>query len=530
MKEPSNLRGYRLERPLGTGGMGSVWIGEKIATHQKFAIKFLKEEYLEDQTYVTRFEREVAALRAIRHPHVVNIFDWSVPRGDPEAKPYVVMELLEGEGLDRLLRRMRVLPPALAVNIMLQMLDGLAAAHAVGVIHRDLGPSNVHLVPQPGGKLLAKVLDFGLAKPMVSPDESQANTTQKGTLMGKPAYIAPEMFLHQPLDARSDIYACGMILFRMLAGRLPYKESQAQMLWMERYGERQNPVERPSVRSFAPSIPEKLSNCVARMIRLRPEERYQSAEDVQIDLLEIEDSVLDRSNSSVMPPPARPEEGTPTVAAAPPYDLPVDLAPSRRRLGLAAAAGGGLLALAAVLWATGLFGGGEDAEDGNRPAGRAGGDVAVDVGAGAQRPLEGDVAGAAEPAAKVEPGPGEPATHPSPTARIEIAAPRTVLVVVVGAPEGAGVSIGETRLGGSPPQARIAWSDRVAEVVVEADGFEPFRKPFLPTEDRVIEVEMRPVRRVGRPPGPGTPGRPPRDPRPGPPTKGLPAFVEDLPL
>ncbi|MDI7266976.1 MAG: hypothetical protein QME96_03155, partial [Myxococcota bacterium] len=118
----------------------------------------------------------------------------------------------------------------------------------------------------------------------------------------------------------------------------------------------------------------------------------------------------------------------------------------------------------------------------------------------------------------------------SPAAQVDTAAPRTVLVIIVGAPEGAGASIGETRLDGSPPQARITWSDRVAEVIVEADGFEPFRKPFLPTEDRVIEVEMRPVRRAGRPPGPGTPDRPPRDPRPGQTTKGLPTFVEDLPF
>jgi serine/threonine-protein kinase len=149
VKPPTNLRGYKLERPMGKGGMGAVWVAHKLSTHQPFAIKFLKEEFLEDPTYLARFEREIAALRAIRHPNVVNVFEWSMPKDDPDAKPYVVMELLEGEGLDRMLRRQRIVQPQIAVAILLQILDGLAAAHNIGVIHRDLGPSNVFLTAQP---------------------------------------------------------------------------------------------------------------------------------------------------------------------------------------------------------------------------------------------------------------------------------------------------------------------------------------------------------------------------------------------
>jgi serine/threonine-protein kinase len=251
VKPPTNLRGYVLERPLGKGGMGVVWVARKLSTHQEFAVKFLKEEFLEDTTYLARFEREVAALRAIRHPNVVNVFEWSMPKGDPEAKPYVVMELLGGEGLDRLIRRQRILRPQLAVSIMLQVLDGLAAAHNIGVIHRDLGPSNVQLIPQPGGGYLVKVLDFGLARPKVQGEE-EAQVTQMGTLMGKPGYVAPEMFLMQPADARADIFACGMMLYRMLSGRLPFRETQAQMLWAERYAEKNHDREYPSVREYAP--------------------------------------------------------------------------------------------------------------------------------------------------------------------------------------------------------------------------------------------------------------------------------------
>lgn len=499
MKPPANLRGYVLERPLGKGGMGSVWVARKLSTHQEFAIKFLKEEFLEDPTYLARFEREVAALRAIRHPNVVNVFEWSMPKGDPEAKPYVVMELLGGEGLDRLIRRQRILRPQLAVAIMLQVLDGLAAAHNIGVIHRDLGPSNVQLIPQSGGGYLVKVLDFGLARPKVQ-GEDEAQVTQMGTLMGKPGYVAPETFLMKPADARADLFACGMMLYRMLSGRLPFRETQAQMLWAERYGEKNHDREYPSVREFAPWVPEKLALVTAKAIRRKPEERYQTAEDMQVDLLDIEDSVLAKAGQETPPPPPKGGEGSSATIA------PGSLTSSGRVAALRRwPVVGGIAAVVAVLAVVFLLwgvGGESDRPAASPDASRVAAlepDGSADVG-------KGTAAEASDPvdiAAKVVEVPAEPdvvetvaVAPPEDEAypQVQDATP-TVLVVVAGAPEGAKIKVGDYVPEGNPPKVRVPLSESLLEVVVEASGYENYSEFLLPTTDRVVNVRMRPIRR-----------------------------------
>jgi len=480
--------------------MGAVWVARKLSTHQEFAVKFLKEEFLEDTTYLARFEREVAALRAIRHPNVVNVFEWSMPKGDPDAKPYVVMELLGGEGLDRLIRRQRILRPQLAVSIMLQVLDGLAAAHNIGVIHRDLGPSNVQLIPQPGGGYLVKVLDFGLARPKVQGEE-EAQVTQMGTLMGKPGYVAPEMFLMQAADARADIFACGMMLYRMLSGRLPFRETQAQMLWAERYAEKNHDREYPSVREYAPWIPEKLALVTAKAIRRKPEERYQAAEDMQVDLLDIEDSVLAKAGQETPPEPARSGEGSSSVTVAPGSLAPSGrLAALRRRplvVGVAAAAA----ALAVVLLVWGL-GRGEETSAAAPDASRVA-SAALDAGEPPEAADPADVSAAADRAE----APARPAPEPDVAEAVAAAPPQdavapqaadaspTVLVVVAGAPEGAKVRVGDYVPEGNPPKVRVPYAESLLEVVVEAQGFEKYSEYLLPTTDRVVNVRMRPIRR-----------------------------------
>lgn len=287
---PPIVPGYRLIRAIGAGGMGSVYEAEKLSTHETFAVKLIREHLTAEHSYLTRFEREIQVLRAIRHPNVVDVYEWSF--GDPEQgiRPYVVMKLLEGESVEQLLRREKILQPSLAVGIMLQTLEGLAAAHGQGVLHRDLGPSNIFLERTPSGKLSVKLLDFGLARAMFGEDAGRA-VTQEGTLMGKPAYVAPEHFLSQPLDERADLYACGVVLFRMLAGRLPYKSTNAQMLWVERWADRETPTELPSVRAFVPDIPEAVAKVVARALRKNPAHRYRTAREMQGELLQAEPSV-----------------------------------------------------------------------------------------------------------------------------------------------------------------------------------------------------------------------------------------------
>jgi hypothetical protein len=506
--------------------MGSVWVAEKVSTHQPFAVKFLKEEFLQDPAYLARFEREVAALRAIRHPNVVNIFDWSIPKDsdDPDAKPYVVMELLEGEGLDQYLRKGRVLSPEVAVSITLQILDGLAAAHNQGVIHRDLGPPNVFLSPISNDRHLVRILDFGLARPLV-PDESEANITEMGILMGKPAYIAPEAFLHAEPDSRWDLFAVGMILYRMLAGRLPFREGHGHMLWGERYASRDSTEEYPSVREFSGWVPEKLALVTAKAILRQAKDRYQSAEDMQVDLLDIEDTLLTRTSRLAPTSVAGADDSSRLPDTPGPASLPLSTLRARRKRRLAAAWTAGAAVVAAVVaWIVVDLSGG-DAPPPPAPAspvafsgadaGAAEGrgppvdeDVAADVGSGSEETVAPRDAPPPEEVVAVEPPPVD-----------------DVVIVLSGVPAGATARVCGEIAEGDPPKARRPRSEELCEITVSAEGFQPFSQAVLLRSDQVVEVRLRPVRGSGNRPRRDGGTRSDGSSGPGP---AVPAFPEDL--
>jgi hypothetical protein len=291
---PPAVPGFRIVRVLGEGGMGIVYEVERVATHDRFALKVMHGHLAKDETQLARFRREIAALAAIRHPNVVNVFEWSAGGEGSAGKPYIVMELLEGESLAAALKRTHVMAPLRAVQIMLQVTEGLAAAHEKNVLHRDLGPSNIFLEDHGKGSVRAKLLDFGLARLSLGGDASDV-VTQEGTVMGKPAYVSPEALRGDPLDARSDVFSCGMVLFRLLAGRMPFQARDARMLWVERWAERNTTEEYSGVRQFASNVPEPLAEVVAKATRRKPEDRYASARDMQAALLALEQSLLDES-------------------------------------------------------------------------------------------------------------------------------------------------------------------------------------------------------------------------------------------
>lgn len=476
--------------------MGSVYVAERLATHQLYAIKFLREDHLDNESSVARFNREIQALRAIRHPHVVGVFDAFAPQPGATGRPWVVMELLEGEGLDRLLRRRRSVSPQLAVSIMLQVLDGLAAVHARGIVHRDLGPSNILLVPQQPGKYLAKVLDFGLSRPSSSSDEERAGITQQGTLMGKPAYVAPEMFHQKKVDARGDLYACGVMLFRMIAGRLPYRETQAAELWAERYQDREHPRERPRLGAFVPGLPERLELCVAKALQLDPAKRYPSAEKMQAELLDIEQHVLPRLPAPSSP--SRPISEGPTgasTASAVPTPRTIPPRPLRRRRRLYAAVAG-IVVVAALATTLTLTRGGsgprgtsaatepaaaDAASAGTTAVARVEPEESATPDAGAGTTAAGDDAGAAG-------GPRDEAATTVP--------PRddgaTVHLAFQEVPSGAAVTVDgiavDPATGIDLPQA-----DRTVEVVVTPGraGLRPYRASVSTLDDRVIRPRFQ---------------------------------------
>jgi serine/threonine-protein kinase len=223
------LGSYRLTAQIGSGGMGVVYAAENAALGRRAAIKILRSEISADAEMVKRFFNEARAATLIKHPGMVQIYDFGTY---PNGSAYLVMEYLEGESLWAVLRRERRLPVERIVAIGQQIASTLAAAHATGIVHRDLKPANLFLVDDPGMPLgkRVKVLDFGIAK--LSGDaasiQSLSGVTGSGRILGTPTYMAPEQCRGAGgVDARADVYALGCILFQMAAGRPPFEGSGA---------------------------------------------------------------------------------------------------------------------------------------------------------------------------------------------------------------------------------------------------------------------------------------------------------------
>jgi eukaryotic-like serine/threonine-protein kinase len=264
---------YKISEQIGEGGMGIVYRGEHTMLGSPAAIKVLLPQFTRDTEVVDRFFTEAKATSAIRHPGIVQVFDFGRLDSD---RAYLVMELLRGEDLTGFLGRRRVLDAPLAAQIMLQLLSALEAAHVHGVIHRDIKPDNIYLVRDTSapGAIRVKILDFGIAKLMPQQQgESRPRTTKENTILGTPAYMAPEQCRSGvDIDARADLYAAGCILFEMVTGRPPFvADNAAETMAMHVY---EAP---PRVRDFVPAMPLELDNLIAKMLAKSPADRTPSA-------------------------------------------------------------------------------------------------------------------------------------------------------------------------------------------------------------------------------------------------------------
>jgi eukaryotic-like serine/threonine-protein kinase len=204
---------YRILAKLGEGGVGEIFAAQHLYLDKRVALKLLRPAFAADPEAVKRLEREARSASAIGHPNIVRVEDFG--RGEEQA--YLAMELLEGESLEAYLERGGD-DAATSFEVIAQVCDGLAAAHAAGVIHRDLKPANIVLTRADHGGYVAKVLDFGIAK-LATGD---ANLTRTGTLVGTPYYMAPEQALGAPVDQRADVYAIGVILYQLVTGAVPF--------------------------------------------------------------------------------------------------------------------------------------------------------------------------------------------------------------------------------------------------------------------------------------------------------------------
>jgi serine/threonine protein kinase len=223
---------------------------------------------------VERFHTEARAASALNHPNCVRVYDFGETH---DGRPYMVMELLKGEDLESLLERDREPPVARVLDIVLQVLSALEEAHAMGIVHRDLKPANVVVLPQRGGGELVKVVDFGLAKLRTSESSGQ------GMVLGTPEYIAPEQAMAKGTDARTDLYACGIMLYEMVAGRRPFQAEDPNALLRLHAFQAPEPLARiaPERAAFG------LDDVVHRAIAKEPADRYQAATEFADALREI---------------------------------------------------------------------------------------------------------------------------------------------------------------------------------------------------------------------------------------------------
>ena len=208
---PTQIGRYRIDRILGTGAMGVVYLAHDPAIDRPVALKLIRADLLDDDSrrdYVDRFTAEARAVGRFHHANIVSLYDLSIHEGNP----FLVMEYIQGESLYQALKRGGRLAPEIAVEIMQQVLDALAAAHASGIVHRDVKPANVMIAP---GRLV-KMMDFGIAR------FDTSNLTQPGTVIGTPRYMSPEQILGKTVDARGDLFSSGVVLHEMLSGTPPF--------------------------------------------------------------------------------------------------------------------------------------------------------------------------------------------------------------------------------------------------------------------------------------------------------------------
>lgn len=258
---------YRVVELLGEGGMGAVFRAEHIDMGKNVALKLLHEQFVMDADMVERFKREARAPCKVGHDNIIEIHDIGK---DETGALFMVMEMLDGVPLDRMIRP-EGMDVRLALHLMLQVLSALHAAHDIGILHRDMKPDNVFVTTVAGQENFVKVLDFGIAKMLVG--EDRQSLTQTGAVVGTPHYMSPEQATGgDTIDHRTDLYACGVMLYEMLSGKRPFEAPSFPSLMYKILGE-----DAPALDDSAPALPPGLADVVHRAMARDVTQRYESA-------------------------------------------------------------------------------------------------------------------------------------------------------------------------------------------------------------------------------------------------------------
>ncbi len=259
---------YRLERKLGAGGMGSVWLARDQSLDSYCALKLIDEEKARNEEVRVRFEREAKAAAQLRGAHVVDVFD----HGESDGTLYIAMEYLEGEDLGARLEKVGKLDPATTYRVVAHVARALVRAHASGIVHRDLKPENIYLVPGDEEEI-AKVLDFGIAKHEAYSLQDKA--TRTGSFLGTPYYVSPEQARGKSTDFRSDLWSLGIIVFQCLTGRPPFEsDALGELMGLILY------EDLPRLTAKNPDLPSNMDAWWERAAARDRELRFQSAKEM----------------------------------------------------------------------------------------------------------------------------------------------------------------------------------------------------------------------------------------------------------
>ena len=278
---------YELEALCGSGGMSTVWRAHDQLLDRKVAIKVLHDRYGEDDEYVERFRREARAVARLSHPNIVTVID----RGEDKGRQFIVFEFIDGENLKQVIERRGPLPVDEAVEIALEIARGLAFAHRQGIVHRDVKPQNVLL----NGDGRPKVTDFGIARSL----DVEKGVTQTGTVLGTSNYIAPEQASGERVDAQSDVYSLGCVIFELLTGDVPFAGDNFVAVAMKHLHEPP-----PSLIERRPDVPPALADAVSLALAKHPADRISM--DELVAELESAQGPADASDVTVVRRPARP--------------------------------------------------------------------------------------------------------------------------------------------------------------------------------------------------------------------------------
>jgi len=241
---------YRVEKVLGSGGMGVVVAAWHLELEQRVAVKFLHPLALERTDTAERFRREARSAAKIRSEHVARVIDVGIMEG---GVPYMVMEYLEGHDISDEMQKHGMLPIADAIDFVLQAIEALAEAHAAGIVHRDLKPANLFIAHRADGTRIVKVLDFGISKSLLGGSVAELSLTRTSTLIGSPLYMSPEqMRSAKDVDTRTDIWSLGVILYEMITGQPPYSGDSIPALCASLLND--TPVSMQTVRAEVPRL------------------------------------------------------------------------------------------------------------------------------------------------------------------------------------------------------------------------------------------------------------------------------------